>query len=132
MYMILLCFRPLGQMLRPLIDTMSVQPSGGHAVFNQQQLQQQSMNSGPESTNEPKTQISPAQQQQVPVPHATAGNSLPGSSNSSRSDTSNFDPSLEEEEMYDPFVYNEVITLFLDFLVEDKLYFGEHWTHLTD
>ena len=40
---------PLGQMLRPLIDTMSVQPSGGHAVFNQQQLQQQSMNSGPES-----------------------------------------------------------------------------------
>lgn len=98
---------PLGQMLRPLIDTMSVQPSGGHAVFNQQQLQQQSMNSGAESTSEPKTQISPAQQQQVPVPHATAGNSLPGSTNSSRSDTSNFDPSLEEEEMYDPFVYNE-------------------------
>lgn len=118
-------------MLRPLIDTMSVQPSGGHAVFNQQQLQQ-SMNSGAESTNEPKTQISPAQQQQVPVPHATAGNSLPGSTNSSRSDTSNFDPSLEEEEIYDPFVYNEVITLFLDILVKGKLYFGEHRAYLTD
>lgn len=94
---------PLGQMIRPLIDKMSVQPSGGHAVFSQQQL----------GTGLSNWQQAPAPTQQgssprETVPHATSENSLPGSANSSHSDTSNFDPSSEgEEEMYDPFVYNE-------------------------
>ncbi|OPL20552.1 hypothetical protein AM593_08956, partial [Mytilus galloprovincialis] len=98
-------FRPLGQMIKPLIDTMSVQPSGGHSVFSQQELN--TMSSGSQKVEQaPVPPVQQGKSQQETVPEATAGNSLPGSANSSRSDTSNFDPSSEEEtDMYEPFVY---------------------------
>ena len=31
----MLCFSPFGQMIRPFIDSMSVQPTGGHALFEE-------------------------------------------------------------------------------------------------
>ncbi|XP_076074751.1 uncharacterized protein LOC143045840 isoform X1 [Mytilus galloprovincialis] len=100
---------PLGQMIKPLIDTMSVQPSGGHSVFSQQELN--TMSSGSQKVEQaPVPPVQQGKSQQGTVPEATAGNSLPGSANSSRSDTSNFDPSSEEEtDMYEPYVYTEPI-----------------------
>lgn len=110
--------RPLGQMIRPFIDAMSVQPSGGHAVFDQSQLQggqskgNDSSTLGTQSTNTNAQGTQSSMTSQSVVPEATAGNSLPGSTNSSRSDTSDFDLSSEGEEMiYIPFIYNEVLDL---------------------
>lgn len=97
-------------MIKPLIDTMSVQPSGGHSVFSQQELN--TMSSVSQKVEQaPVPSVHQGKSQQETVPEATAGNSLPGSANSSRSDTSNFDPSSEEEtDMYEPYVYTEVST----------------------
>lgn len=53
-------FSPFGQMIRPFIDAMSVQPSGGHAIFPQSSVQTPPVHSSQiQSSSAPKVNNPP-------------------------------------------------------------------------
>ncbi|XP_052262513.1 uncharacterized protein LOC127866139 isoform X2 [Dreissena polymorpha] len=75
-------FAPFGQMIKPFLDTMSVQPTGGHTVFTANNVQSSSPptptadQSNIKSTSKSVTGQSPS----APPPHATSNTGQPTSS----------------------------------------------------
>ncbi|KAH3862044.1 hypothetical protein DPMN_025000 [Dreissena polymorpha] len=73
---------PFGQMIKPFLDTMSVQPTGGHTVFTANNVQSSSPptptadQSNIKSTSKSVTGQSPS----APPPHATSNTGQPTSS----------------------------------------------------
>lgn len=85
-------------MIRPFIDSMSVQPTGGHALFADQPPVKQPKSSAPRQSNT-------ASQSKSSIPPTASTNSQSQGSGMSRSERKE---EIHEDEDMKPFIYAEV------------------------